>query len=43
MKGAFEVKLKTLSLVSQVLFFRLTKQTSEIVANTTFKNFLSVK
>ena len=36
MKRAFEVKLKTFSLASQVLSFRLTKQTSKNVADTTF-------
>ena len=37
MKRAFKVKQKTLFLVSQVLYFRHTKQTSKNVANTTFK------
>ena len=37
MKRAFEVKLKTFFLVSQVLSFRHTKQTSENVVDTTLK------
>ena len=37
MKRAFRVKLKTFYLVSQVLSFRHTKQTSKNVADTTFK------
>ena len=36
MKRAFEVKQKTFSVVSQVLSFRHTKQTSKNVADTTF-------
>ena len=37
MKKAFEVKQKNFFLVSQVLIFRLKKQTSKNVAGTTFK------
>ena len=37
MKGALEVKDKTFSLVSQVLSFRNTKQTSKNVADRSFK------
>ena len=36
-KRAFEVKWKTFFLVSQVLSFKLTKQTSKYVTDTTFK------
>ena len=36
-KRVFEVKQKTFFLVSQVLSFRHTKQTSKNVADTTFK------
>ena len=39
-KKAFEVKEKTLFLVSQVLSFGHTKQTSKNVADTTFKLLL---
>ena len=38
MKRAFEVKQKTFSQVSQLLSFRLVKQTGKNVADTTFKN-----
>ena len=41
MKRTFEVKEKTLFLVSQVLSFRHTKQTSKNVEDTTFKHFSS--
>ena len=37
MKRTFEVKQKTFFLVSQVLSFRYTKQTSKNVVDTTFK------
>ena len=37
MKRAFEVKQKTLSLISQVISFRYTKQISKNVAEATFK------
>ena len=37
MKKAFEVKQKTFFLVTRVLSFRYTRQTSKIVADTTFK------
>ena len=36
-KRAFEVKQKTFFLVSQVLSFRVEKQTSKNAADTTFK------
>ena len=36
MKRAFEMKQKTFFLVSQVLSFSLTKQTSKTVVDTTF-------
>ena len=37
MERAFEVKRKTVFLVSELLSFRYTKQTSKNVAATTFK------
>ena len=39
MTKAFEVKQETFFLVSQVLSFRLIKQTSKNVADTTFKQY----
>ena len=39
MKGAFEAKWKTFFKVSQLLSFRLEKQTSKNVADTTFKTW----
>ena len=43
MKRTFEVKQKTFFLVSQVLSFRYTKQTSKNVVDTTFKKEKGMK
>ena len=43
MKRAFAVKEKTFFLVSQVLSFRHTKQTSKNVVDTIFKAFKKIK